>query len=124
MNTSVKKTFAPFSNGKSSFGKLNGGKDSGGKDNKGGKSGGKKGGKGMKGKKGGKERKILTGPDGEPGDDDTCWDLKHTGKCKRFPCKWKPCCDLPPEDPIFEDAVFSRGYEHLKPQVEGGDAQE
>lgn len=112
MNNQVRKPLQQWTQhqaqGKPSYSKMNESVD----DFFGGKQPGKKGGKKGKGKKG---KKPLTGPDGEAADDDTCWDLKHTGKCKRFPCKWKPCCDLPPDDAIFADAVFSQGYEHLKP---------
>lgn len=57
-----------------------------------------------KGGKGKGKRAPLTGPNGEPADDETCWDMKETGLCPRFPCKWSPCADLPEDDIIFEGA--------------------
>lgn len=57
-----------------------------------------------KGKKGKAVKKVLTGPNGESADDETCWDVKETGLCPRYPCKWAPCVDLPEDDPIFSEA--------------------
>lgn len=71
-----------------------------------GKSSGKGRGKPGKSSKGAEKggKRELTGPNGEPADDATCWDVKQTGLCPRFPCKWAPCEDLPEDDPIFADA--------------------
>jgi len=63
----------------------------------------KGGGKGKKDKKP-KEKKPLEGPNGEGADDDTCWEVKQTGLCPRYPCKWQPCVDLPDTDGIFKGA--------------------
>lgn len=71
-------------------------------------------GKGKNGKKEAKEKKPkepLVGPNGEAPDDATCWEVKTTGLCPRFPCKWQPCADLPQDDPIFSEAKVRKPRE-------------
>jgi len=75
-----------------------------------------KGGKAIKPKEK-KEKKPLVGPNGETADDETCWEVKQTGLCPRFPCKWQPCADLPQDDPIFADAKVRKPKTAFKKQI-------